>query len=143
MVQMKKNGKPKRNNTDIHIEHTVTVNLQEDQTSRRSSYLAFEPVQYVWFLCLPFPFSVAMIDGDGGNLSIIDERGESSSSSSSSLVYPFLCTEDRFLNKWDLPPASATFSATSEEDGGLYSTGAAVYGKLLAESPDNLRSIML
>ena len=88
-----------------------------DQTSRRSSYLAFVPVLLACSSCLPFPFTA--IVGEEGILSMMDVRGESSSSSSSSLVYPFLCTTDTFLANADISPASATFSATSAEEGGL------------------------
>lgn len=100
---------------NLHIE--VTLNIYMDQTSRRSSYLAFVPVLLACSSCLPFPFTA--IVGEEGILSMMDVRGESSSSSSSSLVYPFLCTTDTFLANADISPDSATFSATSAEEGGL------------------------
>lgn len=101
-----------------------THKVHMDQTSRRSWYLAFV---VGWFLCslwLPSPLVVSV--GDGGSLSMMDVRGESSSSSSSSLVYPLFWTADAFLARWDLPPASATFSATLAAEGGVYTTGEAV-----------------
>lgn len=63
-----------------------TSNPHADQTSRRSSYLAFATKSPACSLCFPFPFPLAMIVGDDGNFSIIVVRGESNSTSSSSLV---------------------------------------------------------
>lgn len=76
----------------------------------------------MWF---PLPFPLGAIVGDKGNFSVINKREESISSNSSSLVYPFLCIADTFLDNGALPPASATFSATSDNKGGVYVTGAA------------------
>lgn len=98
-------------------------NIHTDQTSRRSSYLSFRQVCLVSSLCFPFPFS--MLFGDDGNFSMMEARGQSNSSSSSSLVYPFLCRTDTFLVNSDLPPASEIFSATAVDGGGVYTTGAA------------------
>ncbi|OIT22491.1 hypothetical protein A4A49_60491, partial [Nicotiana attenuata] len=60
------------------------------QTSRRRSYLVFDPTEPVSSFCLAFPFPFCAEAGDDGILSIMHARGESISSSSSSLVYPFL-----------------------------------------------------
>ncbi|KAL3819843.1 hypothetical protein ACJIZ3_005748 [Penstemon smallii] len=105
-----------KSNNHIPCKHSFYVDFQ---TSRRRSYLALAPS---WSTSSLSPFPVVR----EGGFSIIDVRQFSTSSSSSSLVYPFFCTaNDALLDNGEFFPISETFSATSEEEGGTYTIGAA------------------
>ena len=100
----------------LHISHI-------DHTSLRSSYLTFATTAPT---CSSFSFTFPQCPelSDTYTLSITKVRGEFSSSSSSSLVYHFLCIIDVFLNILETsPPTSEIFSATLFDDGGMYLTG--------------------
>lgn len=61
-------------------------------------------------------------------LSTIADKGESNSSSSSSLVYDFLRTEDSLLLSLDWLPISPIIPATEAAAGGKYTMGDALHG---------------
>lgn len=89
-------------------------------------------------------FCLALLtDGERGTFSIMQARGSSNSSSSSSLVCPFLWIIDAFLAIGTCMTTSAAFSAMQEDGGGRYTTGAAVHGKVLIKlSEDRLSTIL-
>ena len=72
-------------------------------------------------------FTLCLETGDTNTLPIPNVRGDSSSSSYSSLVYPLSCITYEFLGILETsPPTSTILSATLIDDGGTYETGAAL-----------------
>lgn len=71
---------------------------------------------------------------DRDPLSRIEAIGEFSSSSSSSLVYDFLSTDEPLLLRWPGLLVSPIISTIEAGEGGTYTGGVAIYGYVVTES---------
>lgn len=104
----------------------------------RSLYLTAEELR------ISFDFQVGFVEcaEDMKPSSDIRDKGEFNSSSSSSLVYAFLTTEDLLFLSLDSLPTSPIMLAMEDAVGGKYTMGgAAMHGKFLTDSPPSSKSI--